>query len=129
MRGVRAGLEKWRRRDSKTQLGLWGMEADLDACSKHVLVVLGCKGCISGGFEQAKREVLGGAEAFLEQAGQQIAFFNDLSEDTGDLQQEVIDLYAGLVVGICVFELVAAVFLYIETFVFNSPSLASSLVA
>ena len=52
-----------------------------------------------------------------------------MSEHTGNLQEDVIDLDAGLVVGVCVFEVVSAVFLDVEAFVFNLPSQASSLVA
>ena len=53
---------------------------------------------------------------------QQAALLDELGEDAGDLQEEIVDLDAGVVVGVRVFEVVSAVFLNVESFVFNFPS-------
>ena len=65
------------------------METDLDAGVEELLVVVGRQGRVSGGFEQAEGEVLGGAEAFSEQVGHRSPFVDELGEDAGDLQEEV----------------------------------------
>ena len=101
----------------------------MDSGVDQEAVVVGGKAGVSGGFEEAEGEVFGRAEAFVGDLAQQAALVDQWSEDAGNLQQEIVDLDAGLVVGVCVFEVVSAVFLDVEAFVFNLPSQASSLVA
>ena len=53
---------------------------------------------------------------------QQIAFFNKLVDDVGDLHKEVIVFCSSIMTAELMFQIVAFVFLHIKSFIFNFPS-------
>ena len=77
---------------------------------------------IAPGFQQPKSEVLGGADAFRESLTKQATVSDQLTEQMGNLQEEVEDFGGGRVLSVNVFQRVAPTFLIIEAFILNLPA-------
>lgn len=111
-----------------------GVQSDLDvACGIGIEGVVG-DGEVTqavdqeaGDASQAAEEGGDGVAAGLSGGFQQVAFFHQLHDGVGDLQQAVVGLHDAVVVAVGVFQIVAAVFLCVEALVFNLPSGASSI--
>jgi len=85
---------------------------------------------IAPGFEQAQGEVLGGTDALRESVAEQAAVGHQLTEQMGDLQEEIEDFGRSRILSVNVFQSVSPTFLNIEAFALrvNFPAEPTSLV-
>ncbi len=80
---------------------------------------------ITPGFQQAESDILERAKAVGEGFPEQAAFFDQLKDQMGNLEQEVEDLTGSTLLGVGVFEIEAAIFLDIDS---DFPTQATTLV-
>jgi len=98
------------------------IEADLETAVGEVAEGNGGQAQVAPGFQQAKSDILERAEALRKSLPKQTAFFQQLEEQMGDLEQEVEDLARRIVLAVRMFQKETAIFLDVETFVLDLPT-------
>jgi transposase len=71
---------------------------------------------VTPGFQQAESNISEGADTVGEGFAEQAAFLYQLKDQMGNLEQEIKHLASVAILGVGVFEIVAAIFLDIEAF-------------
>ena len=105
------------------------VKADLKAAMIEMMESGGGQAQVAPGFQQAKSNISDGADAVGESNPKQAAFLHQLKDQMGDLEQEIKHLSSSTILTVRVFEIVAAIFLDIETFVLDFPTQAAALVS
>lgn len=86
------------------------IEANLEVAGREVQPLGGGAAQIAPGFQQPEGQVLGGADPLRKGLTQQAALRHQLTEQMGDLQQEVKDFGGRGVLSVSVFQRVAPCF-------------------
>jgi len=129
---IRSGSDQVRRKnpccEQACRFGLGRIEADLVTALEEILKRVGGQAQVAPGFEKAESDILEGAKADGEGLAKQAAFFDQLKDEMGNLEQEVEDLTGGTLLGVGVFKIEAPIFLDIEALVLDFPTQATTLV-
>ena len=104
------------------------VKADLKAAIVEMMESGRGQAQVAPGFQQAKSNISEGADAVGESNPKQAAFFDQLKDQMGNLEQEIKHLTSGAILTVRVFEIVAAIFLDIEAFVLDFPTETTALV-
>ena len=99
-----------------------GVKADLEAAAVQVTESPGAQTQIAPPFQQAESDILERADALRKGIPKQTAFFHQLEEQVGDLEQVVEDLASGVILAVGVFQVETAIFLDVEAFVLDLPT-------
>jgi len=92
------------------------VKTDLKAAIVEVMESGGGQAQVAPGFQQAESNISEGADAVGEGNPEQAAFFDQLKDQMGNLEQEIKHLSSSTILAVRVFEIVAAIFLDIEAF-------------
>ena len=99
-----------------------GVKADLVATAVEIAESRGGQTQVAPGFQQAKSDILERAAAPGKSLPKQTAFFHQLEEQMGDLEQVVEDLASRIVLAVGMFQQETGVFLDVKTFVLDLPT-------
>jgi hypothetical protein len=98
-----------------------GVEADLVATAVEATESAGAQSQITPPFQQPGSDISERANTLGKSLAIQAAFFQQLEEQMGDLEQVVEDLASGVVLALGMLQIETAIFLDVETFVLHLP--------
>lgn len=104
------------------------IESYLDSLFSDSIEKIPSKPEVTPGLEQSECDVLCRPNTSWESFSEKTAFFDELRDGIGDLQEEIEDLAGCLIVAVDVLQLKSPVLLDIETLVFYFPSDSSSII-
>ena len=99
-----------------------GVKADLVATAIKVAESLGRQPQIAPGFQQPEGDISERANSLGKSLAKEAAFFDQLEEQMGDLEQVVEDLASGIVLAVRMLQKETAIFLNVEAFILDLPT-------